>query len=244
MTSYAKAIRNARHEAGWTQADLAKRIGVGNALVSNWEREKSDPTAYLDQLEQALGPLVKTRGSLVKTRDFARWLRETREKRKLTVIKLAEEANLSSLTISNIENERTVPQKRTIAQLETVLGATNPKEKFASIDDYDDDDEGLLSSEISEFNPHDDNEIKRLMKDVKGIYLLYGQNGQPVYVGKSNNNLSKRIFNHKAKFWYKSPVIKIGYYISINDKELCDKMEGILIQLLRPLANEKHLPKE
>lgn len=244
MTSLAKAIKDARSEAGWTQTDLAKRIRVTKGLVSHWENERSDPTAYLDQLEQELGPLVKTRGSPVRTRDFARWLRETRKIRKLTVIKLAEQADLSSLTIHNIENEKTVPQKKTIAQLEKVLGVTNPKEKFASIDDYDDDDEGLLSSEIPEFNPHDDDEIKRLMKDVKGIYLLYGDNGQPIYVGKSNSSLARRISNHRDRFWYKFPVIKIGYYITINDKELCDKMEGILIRLLKPLVNEKHKPKE
>ena len=237
MTNLAEAIKNARHESGLSQGDLAKRIDVSTSLVSGWETGRYDPTSYLDQLERALGSLV------VKTRDFAQWLREEREKKNLTVRKLAELSSLSALTITNIENEITIPQKRTIAKLEVVLGETKQKDKIAMLDEDDEDDEGLFSSEISAFNPHDDDEIKRLMNNVKGIYLLYGRNGQLVYVGKSNNDLAKRVSNHKDTIWYKFPVTQIGYYIVINNKELCDKMEKILIKLLNPLVNKRNLRK-
>ena len=103
----------------------------------------------------------------------------------------------------------------------------------------DEDDEVVLYP----FDPLNDVEIRTILTDVKGIYLLHGRNGEPVYIGKSNSSLATRIFEHKEKFWYKSPVIKEGSYIVVNDKKLCNKMEKILIQILNPLVNKNDTKK-
>lgn len=40
-----KTIRELRNERGWSQNELAVKIGVTPATVYNWERGKFEPTA-------------------------------------------------------------------------------------------------------------------------------------------------------------------------------------------------------
>ena len=40
-----KTIKDLRTEQGWSQQDLAVKIGVTVGTVSNWERGKFEPTA-------------------------------------------------------------------------------------------------------------------------------------------------------------------------------------------------------
>ena len=237
MSNLGDAIKNARKERGWSQTELAERLGVSSGLVSHWETGKSDPSYHLEELEQVLGQNLKP--------EFAQWLRKERKKGKKgkSINELAKLAGVSSVTISNIENGRTIPQKRTIDKLEKILGKASPKREFIAVDE-DDEDEGLLSSDILEFDPFDDREIRRILNDLKGIYLFYGRNGEPVYIGKSNSSLATRISGHKEKFWYKPPVITYGSYIVVNDKKLCNKMEKILIRLLDPLVNKNDTKKD
>ena len=144
------------------------------------------------------------------------------------------------MTIGNIENGKTIPQKRTIDKLERVLGEASPKREFPAADE-DEEDEGVLM--VLDFDPFNDVEIRSILTDVKGIYLLHGRKRESVYVGKSNSCLFTRISGHKEKFWYKSPVIKFGNYTVVNDKRLCNKMEKILIRLLNPLVNKNDIRK-
>ncbi len=237
MSDLGNAIKNARQERGWSQGELAERIDVAQGLVSRWETGKSDPSHYLEELQQVLGQNLNT--------EFAQWLSEERKKRKKSINELAMLAGVSSVTIGNIENGKTTPQKRTIDKLERVLGEAGPKREFlaADEDDEDDEDEGLLPGDILDFDPHSDSEIRKFLKDVKGIYLLRGRNREPVYVGKSNTSLATRVSQHKEKFWYKSPVITHGSYIVVNNKKLCNRMEKILIELLNPLVNKNDTKK-
>ncbi len=42
-----KTIRELRQERGWTQLELANRLGVTPSAVYNWERGKFEPTASM-----------------------------------------------------------------------------------------------------------------------------------------------------------------------------------------------------
>ena len=51
-----KTIRQLREERGWTQLDLAVRVGVTTATVYNWERGRFEPRAsQFKALAQAFG---------------------------------------------------------------------------------------------------------------------------------------------------------------------------------------------
>ena len=53
-------IANARHEKGWTQRELAEKIGVSQGLISNYENGASTPTeAALKRLSAVLGVPVE-----------------------------------------------------------------------------------------------------------------------------------------------------------------------------------------
>ena len=49
-----KTIRQLREERGWTQLELANRLGVTPSTIYNWERGRFEPRAsQLRQLAQA-----------------------------------------------------------------------------------------------------------------------------------------------------------------------------------------------
>lgn len=51
-----KTIRQLREERGWTQFDLAVKVGVTTATVYNWERGKYEPRAsQFRSLAEAFG---------------------------------------------------------------------------------------------------------------------------------------------------------------------------------------------
>jgi transcriptional regulator with XRE-family HTH domain len=51
-----KTIRELRHERGWSQHELAVRLGVTAATVYNWERGTNEPSASMyRRIARALG---------------------------------------------------------------------------------------------------------------------------------------------------------------------------------------------
>ena len=54
-----KTIRQLRQEQGWTQADLAERLGASMQTVSRWERGQAKPTwVYRRRLATLFGAKV------------------------------------------------------------------------------------------------------------------------------------------------------------------------------------------
>jgi transcriptional regulator with XRE-family HTH domain len=47
-------IRRLREARGWTQADLAREVGVGHRTIGNWERGETVPKNRTGKLEQVL----------------------------------------------------------------------------------------------------------------------------------------------------------------------------------------------
>jgi transcriptional regulator with XRE-family HTH domain len=48
-------IAKRRHQLGWSQIELARRLGVSPSSVANWERGASYPLKTLGRVEQVLG---------------------------------------------------------------------------------------------------------------------------------------------------------------------------------------------
>lgn len=243
MTEIGKSIKAALAEQGLTQAELAKELDVTSGTVNNWVRGRNSPDPQrIADLERVLGPLH--------TRGVARWLREERKKVGLTMQELADKAGLSIMTINNIENRNSDPQKGTISKLEKILHSTAP--------DIIDDDQAKdsmgkfvrdktpaikkmeIMGDMEDFHPHDEEERKRLLRNVRGIYVLMDRNENAVYVGMSNSDILTRINDHSTRNWYSKETIKFAKYIKVNDIDICKRIEYVLIQLLRPQINKQH----
>jgi len=54
----ARQIREARKRAGWSQAELAKRVRVSGRTVGGWERGESAPGMSEPRLLDALRPYI------------------------------------------------------------------------------------------------------------------------------------------------------------------------------------------
>lgn len=82
-------IARRRHQLGWSQVELAQRIGVSPSSVANWERGFSYPKKKIGRVEQVLGisldadtgppatpsPLEKALGSAEAAEDVRRRIR-------------------------------------------------------------------------------------------------------------------------------------------------------------------------
>lgn len=230
-------IEGAMEKGGYTQSQLARELGVVPATVNNWIRRNTLPEARIAELERVLGPLLSQQN--------AQWLREKRDEAGLTQKELADKANVSVLTISNIERGETNPQKGTIAKLERALGKSAPDdgegdhtEGVIDASDDGDSDHAEIVSEMEDFLPHDGDDRRRLLDGVRGVYVLMDQNCNAVYVGMSGD-IRRRVDDHSTRQWYNENTITYAKYIKIDDVGTCNKIESILIQLLRPQINKQ-----
>ena len=244
MPNIGKLIAEALERLGYTQAQLARELGVTPATVGNWIRN-GPPDARITELERILGPLRPQS-------EIAQWLRRERNRANLTQKDLGYKAKVSSITISKIETgDTTAPHRETIAKLSNALGVPAPGDGEG---DYEGDDTPIIESsdkhqpvdtigDMEDFLPHDENEIRRILNDIGGIYVLLNQNGNAVYVGQSNN-IAKRITSrnngHSGQKWYNERTITSAKYIRIENDAMRRKIEAVLIQLLRPQINKQH----
>lgn len=223
-------LKAARLNKEMTQADLASKLEVTQGTISNWERGKGGPgEEQREQLEKILGPLSATDSQ--ERSDLALWLRKKVEEmqKEKTIQVIAAECGVSVPTLYNIMNDIVkVPQNSTIEKLNRYFGKM-PSEVS---------DEAETRSTIrglgtySEFDPFDREE----WPTTPGVYILYDISGRPVYVGKSRNSIAQRLQDHHTRFWYKSPVVKLGAYIHINDRDMITAVEALLIKALRSMA--------
>jgi len=97
---------------------LADKLGVSQAQISNWESERSSPSRdMLENISAVLGVQAPDGVAL------GEWLSQKRDEKKLTQAELAEKAKVSQITISFIETGKTEsPQEATLKRLENVLG--------------------------------------------------------------------------------------------------------------------------
>lgn len=224
-------IKHARVEAGLSQADLAERTGVSQALVSRWERGKSTPSGEQSALlQKALKQeLADETAETSPGQAYGEWLRAERDQRSLSRRELAAKSGVSSLQIYNIETGRTTnPRDATRTRLERALGAQPPKAIVHAVEESG---QIVGVGRMSDFDPHSEDDFP----NEPGIYVLYDISDRPVYVGKSAD-IRRRLRDHLDRFWYHSPIVERASYVRVEDDKLRGQLEETLIKFLKSNA--------
>lgn len=226
-----KNIRRSRLKSGYTQAEVAEKVGVVAGIVSHWERGSRQPgEANRKKLEELLGPLD---AAIDFDGGFGRWLRREREKQNLTQDQLSSRSGLSTGYVSHIETGRVAnPRSETMKRLaDALLTDASKKTEEGSIGrelidvEQNNDIQGL--GKFLDFSPFEPDDIP----DCPGVYILYDRSERPIYVGRGD--ISIRIRDHKTRFWFKEPIVQFGAYIEVRDESLRKQLEEILIRFLK-----------
>jgi transcriptional regulator with XRE-family HTH domain len=242
-----EALRSSWLAAGLSQGEVAERLQVSQATVSNWELGKSEPSRrQIQELESFLGPLVSSKASdsaattPSDVSPFGVWLNATRVRKSLTVPELAQRAGVSIMTVYNLESGRiNNPQERTKEALTRALDSDVSREAAQATQEAANI-EGLGS--LVDFDPYDEDSLPA----VAGVYMFYDISDRPIYVGQSGN-IRQRIRNdHVDKFWFKRPIVELGAYVEIKEQKLRGQIEKILIRFLKSnaLINIRHVDRE
>lgn len=230
-------IKKSRLRYGWTQAEVAGKIGVNIGVVSHWERGTRQPnTENRKSLEDLLGPIDT---AIDFDGEFGRWLNQEIEKQNISRNELSQKSGVHPVTIDNLIRGRTEnPHSETMRKLAGALGHSE-KESVGSevIEETERSKEIPGLGSFEGFSPY----VKGEIPDCAGIYVLYDVTDRPVYVGQTKE-ISRRIKEHHDKFWFKLPIVEKGAYIEVPDKDLRVKLEKFLIKFLKNIAviNKHH----
>lgn len=221
-------LRERRLANALSQADLAKRLSVSQALISQWESGKAKPSNnQFDRLNEILGQLTSASEIATEAESqtpIAAWLSRSLAKNDLTATELAARAKVSTPTIYNILAGRAQnPQSKTITALEKALD-----DKFESRKEVSEASQISGIGELIDFNPYEKDEIPSR----PGVYVLYDISQRPIYVGKARK-ISDRLRDHSDRFWYKRPLVETGAYVEVSDEKLRSQIETVLIQFLK-----------
>ncbi len=224
------AIRAARKQNALSQAELAKKIEVTQATISNWEKGKKElDTDTLTKLKTVLGKnfIADDVSSLREGPSvLAAWLSKTRQQTGMTVAQLGEKSGLSMPTIYGIEAGRAEnPRQRTITLLEGALGKKFESEFQEEVRQASTI-EGI--GEFQDFDPYSQDD----WPGEAGVYVFYDIAGRPIYVGMADD-ISDRMRGHHDKFWFKQPIVQGAAYIPVKDKKLRKQIETVLIKFLK-----------
>lgn len=222
-----KVLREARIRAGLSQAELAEKVGVTQATISNWETIAL-PAEQRDRLDKILG-LDAEASSPAQASPIAAWLNKERVERQLSVPELAAKAGVTPAAIYRIEAgiTRNV-QAATRAKIEKALGTPLPE---GAARELSDDAKITGLGVLEDFDPYADDERPA----ESGIYVLYDISQRPIYVGEGAN-VRARIRDHDQKFWFKRPIVESASWIRIKDEKLRVQIERLLIKFLKSHA--------
>ena len=162
---------------------------------------------------------------------FGEWLRQVRENRGLSQLRLAQDSGVSQPQISNIEGGRTLnPQPSTRAKLERALGVSVPE---AVVADAQREEEVEGVGTLTDFDPYEDESLP----ETPGVYVFYDITDRPVYVGRATRRtIRDRVREHYEKFWFKRPIVDRASFVAIRDERLCTQVEQVLIKFLKSNA--------
>lgn len=222
-----KNLKEARIQTGWSQTELAEKIGVSQGKISNWETGKGDPDSKQLKDLHAVLDLGQSESS-VEMSPLAAWLTKARSEKGWSIPELANKAGLTPPAIYRIESGGTLNlRKSTREKLERLLGSISQETDIAVSKEAQV--EGLGA--LEDFDPHDDDE----RPPEPGIYVLYDVSERPIYVGEGGN-VRKRIKDHEEKFWFKRPIVESASWIKIADSTLRNQIETLLIKFLKSNA--------
>jgi transcriptional regulator with XRE-family HTH domain len=224
-----KNLRESRIRAGLSQSELADKIGVAQATISNWERRKGTPSeTQKDSLAVVLGQNQAADG-IVDASPLAAWVSKSRSAMGWSVPELAHHAGLTPPAVYRIEAGVTRNLRAaTRVKLEKALGNTIPQD---TVDELAEEAEIKGLGSLEDFDPHVDAE----RPSEAGIYVLYDISERPVYVGEGGN-VRKRLKDHEDKFWFKRPIVETASWINIQDQQLRKQIETLLIKFLKSNA--------
>ena len=169
---------------------------------------------------------------------FGRWLRETREARKMSQEELARRAGLSYLTIWYIEKGRTQsPRPSAVEKLRKALEEDLPTEaerdlqaeqKLAGFGDY--------------YGPFPREDWKEHAEDVACVYVFYDKVNRPVRIGETGNLRSRLQQYRDDCWWFREPTVETFAYVAVKDDEIRKQIEKVIIKLVGSYAifNRQH----
>jgi len=166
-----------RKALGLSQQELAKRSGVSQATISNWESGRSIPSE--DQANILRGILAAhttpSFGDVPSaSAEYGEWLQTARIRAGLSVQELAASAGVSQPAIYNIETGRTPnPRSSTRQKLERAIGTSPPSHLVKAIE-REAEIEGV--GRFIDFDPHDESDFP---KD-PGVYVFYDVSDRPI----------------------------------------------------------------
>jgi transcriptional regulator with XRE-family HTH domain len=233
-------LKNARAREALTRKALAEQLNAAPLSIFNWETGKTSPQAkYITALVEKFGEDAFDPEKVITDEEgpsaFASWLAGKRAEKKWTRKELAQKADVSDMTIWNIETGRTLnPQDATVESLETALGETVPEDISTELSETADlNVEGVGA--FTNFDPHDEDRLPTN----PGIYVLYDISDRPIYVGKAQN-IAKRIRDphtgHWDKFWFREPIVQSAAFVPIEDQKLRDQIEKVMIKFMKSNA--------
>jgi len=219
-------LKALRRGASLSQADLAEKLNLSQALVSNWESGKSDIKGEtLEKIRSVLGTLEES----VTESPLASWISKARMSKGMSVPELANASGITPQAIYRIESGKTTNLRdATKKKLEKALDSKLSEEAEVEVSE---DAEVVGLGALEDFDPHSDSERPAL----PGIYVLYDISDRPVYVGEGSN-VKKRIKDHEEKFWFKRPIVESASWIRVEETELRKQIERILIKFLKSNA--------
>jgi transcriptional regulator with XRE-family HTH domain len=216
---------------GFTQQDLGSKIGVNQTQVSLWEtNQQTVSKEALSKLVKVIGKIDQDNGDCAEmSAPFGRWLRDTRNRKQLSVPQLAKKSRITATAIYAIEAGKSRnPQQATRTKLEKALAVKVP-------DDVSE--EAIESQRIEglgsliDFDPHD----KANLPEEPGVYVFYDISERPVYVGRSDN-IRKRVLSHDIKKWFIRPIVETAAYVVVKDNRQRNQIEQLLIKFMKSNA--------
>ena len=202
-------LLRAQLKNGITQGEVAKRLKISQATISNWAKGKGEPNEELQAaLTRILGPArmkgkhdTEASPSEQSPSLLGAWLNRTRVEHKHSVYELANSSGVAPPTMYSIESGRIRnPRRKTVELLEKALDENFPSDAAEELSE-DAKIEGL--GELIDFNPHSADDLPT----GSGVYVFYDLSNRPIYVGQSED-MKRRIREHREKFWFKAPIMK------------------------------------